>query len=123
MACFARSRRLAEALHGAAAPAVELANTVDRLAADLLRISAVLAETYGTPDLGNKTDPVDELVYIILAQAHARGGLPGRLSRAEGAIRHLGRTRRRSARGRSRMSFASPAWPTKGAEPEARARR
>ena len=42
--------------------------TVDRLASDLLRISSALAETYGTPDLGNKADPVDELVYIILAR-------------------------------------------------------
>jgi endonuclease III len=41
--------------------------TVDRLASDLLRISA-LDETYGTPDLGNKADPVDELVYIMLAR-------------------------------------------------------
>jgi endonuclease III len=42
--------------------------TVDRLASDLLRISAALDETFGAPDLGNKEDPVDELVYIILAR-------------------------------------------------------
>jgi endonuclease III len=28
----------------------------------------MLAEVYGTPDLGNKSDPVDELIYIILAR-------------------------------------------------------
>lgn len=41
---------------------------VDLLAQDLLRVSAILDRSHGTPDLGNKTDPVDELVYIILAR-------------------------------------------------------
>src|SRR4051812_7869216 len=46
---------------------------VDRLAVDLLRISRLLATAYGTPDLGNKHDPVDELVYIILARRTREG--------------------------------------------------
>lgn len=34
----------------------------------LLEVSRLLEEEYGTPDLGNKDDPVDELVYIILSR-------------------------------------------------------
>ena len=34
----------------------------------LERIADAVARGYGTPDLGNKLDPVDELVYIILAR-------------------------------------------------------
>jgi endonuclease III len=41
---------------------------VDELASTLLTITTVLAERYGTPDLGNKPDPVDELVYILLSR-------------------------------------------------------
>lgn len=32
------------------------------------RITDILERTYGTPDLGNKQDPLDELIYIILSQ-------------------------------------------------------
>lgn len=32
------------------------------------RIARLLEDEYGTPDLGNKQDPLDELVFIILAQ-------------------------------------------------------
>jgi endonuclease III len=46
---------------------------VDKLSADLVGIGARLAETYGTPDLGNKADSVDELVYIILARRTREG--------------------------------------------------
>jgi endonuclease III len=46
---------------------------VDQLAVDLLRIGVWLGESYGTPDLGNKSDPVDELVYIILARRTREG--------------------------------------------------
>jgi endonuclease III len=31
-------------------------------------LSSLLADSHGTPDLGNKEDPVDELVYIILSR-------------------------------------------------------
>jgi DNA (cytosine-5)-methyltransferase 1 len=37
---------------------------------DIARIAALL---YGTPDLGNKKDPVDELVYIILSRKTREG--------------------------------------------------
>ena len=34
----------------------------------LREVARILAVLYGTPDLGNKKDPTDELVYIILAR-------------------------------------------------------
>jgi hypothetical protein len=34
----------------------------------LRELARILAVLYGTPDLGNKADPTDELVYIILAR-------------------------------------------------------
>jgi endonuclease III len=36
-------------------------------------VAGILAVLYGTPNLGNKQDPTDELVYIILAR-HTREG-------------------------------------------------
>lgn len=41
---------------------------VDEGIAHLREIDRVLALIHGTPDLGNKSDPVDELVYIILSR-------------------------------------------------------
>ena len=41
---------------------------IDVVAAELLAITSLLADRYGTPDLGHKIDPVDELVYIILSR-------------------------------------------------------
>jgi len=38
----------------------------------LREVARILAVLYGTPDLGNKPDPTDELVYIILARHTAR---------------------------------------------------
>lgn len=46
---------------------------VDKLSTDLVEIDARLGEIYGTPDLGNKADAVDELVYIILARRTREG--------------------------------------------------
>ena len=46
---------------------------VEGLATELVRLGVRLGETYGTPDLGNKADPVDELVYIILARRTREG--------------------------------------------------
>jgi hypothetical protein len=37
----------------------------------LREVARILDVLYGTPDLGNKSDPTDELVYIILAR-HTR---------------------------------------------------
>ena len=34
----------------------------------LRELARILAILYGTPDLGNKADPTDELVYIILSR-------------------------------------------------------
>jgi hypothetical protein len=39
----------------------------------LREIARILAVLYGTPDLGNKPDPTDELVYIILARHTCEG--------------------------------------------------
>lgn len=39
----------------------------------LREVARILAVLYGTPNLGNKQDPTDELVYIILAR-HTREG-------------------------------------------------
>lgn len=50
-----------------------LESALDELSATLLSIAATVAATYGTPDLGNKRDPVDELVYIILSRRTREG--------------------------------------------------
>jgi len=50
-----------------------LAQRVERFSRELLTISQRLSTTYGTPDLGNKSDPVDELVYIILSRRTREG--------------------------------------------------
>jgi DNA (cytosine-5)-methyltransferase 1 len=41
---------------------------VDDLVAYLREVARILAVIHGTPRLGNKSDPVDELVYIVLAR-------------------------------------------------------
>jgi endonuclease III len=46
---------------------------LDNLTSQLLLIAQAVAKTYGTQDLGNKKDPVDELVYIILARRTREG--------------------------------------------------
>jgi len=45
-----------------------LRRALDTLSAELLLVAWKLGGAYGTPDLGNKPDPVDELVYIILSR-------------------------------------------------------
>jgi DNA (cytosine-5)-methyltransferase 1 len=40
----------------------------DAVMADLKRLSEVLEKAYRTPDFGNKVDPLDELVYLTIAQ-------------------------------------------------------
>jgi endonuclease III len=47
--------------------------SASRTASDLREITLRLADLYGTPDLGNKADPVDELVYIILSRRTREG--------------------------------------------------
>lgn len=46
---------------------------VDEGISFLREIARLVALMYGTPDLGNKTDPVDELIYIILARKTREG--------------------------------------------------
>src|SRR5262245_226654 len=40
---------------------------VDEGLSFLREVARILAVLYGSPDLGNKQDPTDELVYILLA--------------------------------------------------------
>jgi DNA (cytosine-5)-methyltransferase 1 len=51
----------------------EASRAVSGLASSLLLLTALLHREYGSPDLGNKTDPVDELVYIILSRRTREG--------------------------------------------------
>ena len=46
----------------------EIRDELDGVIARLREIARILAVLHGTPELGNKTDPVDELVYIILSR-------------------------------------------------------
>lgn len=46
----------------------EIRDHLDDLTSYLREVTRILAVIYRTPDLGNKTDPVDELVYIILSR-------------------------------------------------------
>jgi endonuclease III len=46
---------------------------VDRVASRLLDVTRQLDAIYSTPDLGNKVDAVDELVYIILSRRTREG--------------------------------------------------
>src|SRR5258706_5153271 len=39
----------------------------------LREVARILAILHGTPDLGNKKDPVDELVYIVLSRKTREG--------------------------------------------------
>ena len=49
------------------------AHDLDHLCGQLLRVAHAVGTAYGTPDLGNKPDPVDELVYIILSRRTREG--------------------------------------------------
>jgi DNA (cytosine-5)-methyltransferase 1 len=51
----------------------EVQKRLDEGITHLRELARILAVLYGTPDLGNKKDPTDELVYIILAR-HTREG-------------------------------------------------
>jgi DNA (cytosine-5)-methyltransferase 1 len=50
-----------------------LSDRLDEGISYLREVARILAVLYGTPDLGNKADPTDELVYILLAR-HTREG-------------------------------------------------
>jgi DNA (cytosine-5)-methyltransferase 1 len=51
----------------------QLLSQVDQGTSFLREVARILAVQYGSPRLGNKQDPTDELVYIILAR-HTREG-------------------------------------------------
>jgi len=51
----------------------QLQERLDSGISHLREVARILAVLYGSPDLGNKTDPTDELVYILLAR-HTREG-------------------------------------------------
>jgi endonuclease III len=51
----------------------ERALVLNDLCAQLLAVTRALGDSYGTPGLGNKADPVDELVYIILSRRTREG--------------------------------------------------
>jgi DNA (cytosine-5)-methyltransferase 1 len=62
-------------------PLPRIGALVDKLAGDLHRLAAVLSIAHGNPDLGNKEDPVDELVYIILSRRTREGSYQGDFER------------------------------------------
>ena len=68
------SARIAAAVEdGSRRGAIAHSGAIRLLAEQLLQISLSLDAAYGTPDLGNKVDPVDELVYIILSRRTREG--------------------------------------------------
>ena len=54
--------------HAASASREQFQAWLDDGISYLREVARILAVLYGTPDLGNKPDPTDELVYIILAR-------------------------------------------------------
>ena len=67
-------QRLDRALESSRASRVEDASrAIAWLGSELLTVTSLLSSTYGTPDLGNKQDPIDELVYIILSRRTREG--------------------------------------------------
>ena len=57
--------RLARTLDG---EVEEVTGKIDLVIASLVEIASILATLHGTPRLGNPEDPVDDLIYIILAR-------------------------------------------------------
>jgi DNA-cytosine methyltransferase len=53
--------------------AEQLQERLDSGISHLREVARILAVLYGSPDLGNKPDPTDELVYIILARKTREG--------------------------------------------------
>ena len=61
-------------------------------------MTRMLAARYGTPDLGNKADPVDELVYIILSRRTREGAYQAAFDSLRSQVCDLGGARRRGDR-------------------------
>jgi hypothetical protein len=53
--------------------AEEVQKKLDDGISHLREVARILAVLHGTPDLGNKQEPTDELVYIILARLTGEG--------------------------------------------------
>jgi DNA (cytosine-5)-methyltransferase 1 len=60
--------------HAAGTPESEIQARFDDGISYLREVPRILAVLYGIPDLGNKPDPTDELVYINLARNTRDGG-------------------------------------------------
>jgi hypothetical protein len=54
--------------HAAGLPESDIQARLDDGISYLRQLARILAALYGTPNLGNKPDPTDELIYIILAR-------------------------------------------------------
>lgn len=65
---FPVSLRVARSAGDRSAAVEQVRELVDDGISFLREIARMMAILYGTPDLGNKKDPVDELVYIILSR-------------------------------------------------------
>jgi endonuclease III len=66
-------RAAANIVHDRAGGESAARRMVGEISRELLTITRLLSDEYGTPDLGNKSDPVDELVYIILSRRTREG--------------------------------------------------
>jgi DNA (cytosine-5)-methyltransferase 1 len=73
--------RFASLLVAAPVSRFEATRAVAALASDLLTITGLLDREYSSPDLGNKVDPVDELVYIILSRRTREGAYQAAFAR------------------------------------------
>ncbi len=67
-ALFPRSHRVATSAEDDASAVEQVRSLVNDGISFLREIARMMAVLHGTPDLGNKKDPVDELVYIILSR-------------------------------------------------------
>lgn len=67
-ALFPKGHRLAAAAADRVGAVEQVRALVDDGISFIREIARIMALLHGTPDLGNKKDPVDELVYIILSR-------------------------------------------------------
>jgi len=75
-------------LNGSGRPARPVdSNSLRELVSALMALTSALAELHGTPDLGNKRDPVDELVYIVLSRRTREGAYQDAFKRLKAAFR------------------------------------
>ena len=65
---FLAHSRVIDIFPAAAGAGDQLSTLIDEGISFLREIARIVAVLHGTPNLGNKSDPTDELVYIILAR-------------------------------------------------------